>query len=276
MVIQLPNGPHDMTCEDIEQYTDVYLDEEFSPADRAGFETHLKQCTLCTQHVEHQAEFRASVKTLLPPVAAPAHLRRRIEVALASETSPRQDWSKVARQWGPAFAVAAAIALVLSFPVFETPIETGTIGQEQTPSASPLTIGARTAPRVQPIGNSPEFRSLHRMGPDITGDASAIHAFVQSRVPKTHPPLQERDGLKLSGAREITFQGEPAVMYVYLAAQHRIGVIFAPHLQSSTHTVMSPALERVGELTVGTFSRARTNYAVVSDLSAAALEQALE
>ncbi len=264
-----------MSCDDITRYTDVYLDNEFCDEDRAEFEAHLAQCSACTQRIEHQRQLRRTIREVLTPISAPAELRERIEAALEAEVSSASAWPVHARRWAPALAVAAALAFVLMFPLSES--------TESTQVSSTIVNAFTTAPparrnqtsRVQPVTHSPEFRSLHRMRPDITGDATAIKRFVRERIPATQPPLSTDQAVKLAGAREVTFQGEPAVMYVYKVPSGRIGVIYAPHLQTSTHTVTAPALERRGDLTVGTFTSKRINYAVVSDLELELLVQTL-
>jgi anti-sigma factor RsiW len=41
---------HEITCEQAVALVTDYLEDALTPEDRARFETHLSECTLCTEH----------------------------------------------------------------------------------------------------------------------------------------------------------------------------------------------------------------------------------
>jgi anti-sigma factor RsiW len=43
-------GGHEITCEQAVALVTDYLENALNPQDRARFETHLSECTLCTEH----------------------------------------------------------------------------------------------------------------------------------------------------------------------------------------------------------------------------------
>lgn len=256
-----------MTCDDIHRYTDVYLDGEFSPDDKQEFEAHVSRCANCATHLQQQRMFRESVRSVLTAQAAPPHLRAKIEAALAAENQPTM--ATHVRRWAPALAVAAVLAFVLAQPTTDADPSNDTT----------VTVTAKSNSRrssmtgIQPVGHTRELRSLHRMAPDVTGDATTIRQYVDKRLESAVAlPLRKTKGLTLSGAREITFQGYPAVMYIYSTQDGRIGVIHAPHLATEAGDFAELSLERHGSLTVGTFQSGNQRFAVVSDLDVATLK----
>src|SRR6266545_8163254 len=103
-------------CNDIETLLPTYLDGELAAADRLSFDHHTADCSECREVVRSEAAYRARVRELLAPPAAPDGLDRRVRSALDGEDMrARAARRQVGRSWAlpGAAGLAAAAALAL-------------------------------------------------------------------------------------------------------------------------------------------------------------------
>ena len=100
-----------MTCEELEGFLYAYLDGEFEPADKVGFERHLASCLPCAQKFHLESAFRETLHSKAkehasgPSSRAPEGLRRSIRTQLRHEQH-----RAALRRWARAGAAAAFIA----------------------------------------------------------------------------------------------------------------------------------------------------------------------
>jgi len=100
-----------MTCEELEGFLYAYLDGEFEPADKVGFERHLASCLPCAQKFHLESAFRETLHSKAkehasgPSSRAPERLRRSIRTQLRHEQH-----RAALRSWARAGAAAAFIA----------------------------------------------------------------------------------------------------------------------------------------------------------------------
>ena len=214
-----------MTCEDIKQYAGVFVDGELDGAERADFEHHLSVCAGCQAHVDDEASFRAEFRGMVRPMRAPDALRDRIALALDAEPEPISRWAafaETAARVAP-FAVAASIIAVLAWPI-EKPQNNQAPAVLAAGTTAPRSALLPPAPTVQPVSTA--MAAFSTLPVDVSGQADQLQRFIQERVPfKASVPLEEGEGVALEGARAVTFEGQPAALFHFLANGQAVYVL---------------------------------------------------
>ncbi|MBT9584901.1 zf-HC2 domain-containing protein [bacterium] len=98
-------------CPDSEVVS-LVLDGEAEPGEKAGYETHLKECSNCRQQHEFYSQLRGLVRTSCSQENCPDLLKARMLKALASEVQAPKKSSRPS--WGLGW-LAAASAAIFSF-----------------------------------------------------------------------------------------------------------------------------------------------------------------
>ncbi|MFT5434907.1 MAG: anti-sigma factor (TIGR02949 family), partial [Myxococcota bacterium] len=192
MVEWLHADAREMSCDDVRNYVDVYLDGEFDLAEQGTYDQHLVACDDCRSALDAERLFRDRFKQQIRPLKAPEHLKNSLTTALVTETAEQADgqttdWAALAWRFAP-YAVAAAIIAVLVWPDAPAP----------TQALSPVTTVETPAPAPGPglshfvdgsghIGPSQQPPILRRLSTDIVldvkGNEAAVQRFMVSRLP---------------------------------------------------------------------------------------------
>ncbi len=226
-----------MDCNTLARYLDLYLDGELAAEERGEIETHVRGCEACRRLVQGEARFRAVLRQQLLSVRAPGSLHRQVREHLES----RRRFARAS--WGMPLAYAAAVAsvAVLGYAVVAT-----------YPKAPDPVAGAVAA-------------HVAASGPEVSGDRQQVDTFLKANAPFSYRlPLQEREGLRLVGARVTRLNGIPAVLYQYDAGGRRFTVAQYPPPTGSGE--VSPRLDHRDGYTVATYPDQGLVQTLVGDL----------
>lgn len=147
-------------CQDIDTLLPTYLDGELASHDHLSFEHHMADCATCRDRVMSEGAYRARVRELLIPPAAPDDLAARVRASLDREDEQnRRARRRIGRNWAlpgaSVFAAAAALALFLvSESRTPSPVDDGDHTAEHH-MASERTVSLALSPSGlgQPSGN---------------------------------------------------------------------------------------------------------------------------
>lgn len=250
-----------MICSDIRKYVYVYLDGEFNAADQASFEDHVGQCADCQMLVRQERNFHNILRSKLQIAPAPDYLRRRIEYQL-SHTEPDGSWQALLRLWSirlAPVAMAAAIVAVVVWPRSQQ----SEVSVDAELDSLPVAAAVRLP---QPGMGTVTLASYSQLPADVQGNEPEIANYMRQRVSfRVIAPLKQTQGLKLDGARQVMYEGRPAVLFIYSYKSQRLGVI---QYKSNAVSTDELALYRDGGLTFGQMIRNGTTYVVFSEMSA--------
>jgi anti-sigma factor RsiW len=106
-----------LTCEQLVDTLDAYLDRTDGPAARARVETHLATCASCPALVVDVRAIRQAARAL-GPIEPPAHVWHQVRARVSAEAPPRASLLdrlglSFSGRWGALQPVAAAAGLVL-------------------------------------------------------------------------------------------------------------------------------------------------------------------
>jgi anti-sigma factor RsiW len=104
-------------CEQTLGRLSLYLDNELHGEELSRFETHVLDCATCRTRLENEREFFASVRSSRPLHTASPELRLRVQNSL-NETLQQLKTHRRVPTWRFRSAIAAAVLVVLSLPVF--------------------------------------------------------------------------------------------------------------------------------------------------------------
>lgn len=196
-----------MNCQDMEKFIHVYLDREFSEADRADFEAHLAECDHCRRLARFEQTFKQQLKTSLahPSLRLDERegLRKKILGAI-DETPPEPATRPVAR-WALRLVPAAAAALLLLALMARGPTA-------HHPASTP-----RATPMALPT-DSPEL------------DPGAARSFYAKMLSFPVQPPRFTDGqTRLVATRLARVDAERAAHLVYRRGDQDVNVILSAH-----------------------------------------------
>ncbi len=275
-----------MNCDEVAKYVDVYVDNEFDNRDRHEFESHVTACQPCRQLVQTEREFRAHLKTALKPVAAPEQLREAIVSQLndgaRTTVAPESGSGSILRFMTGFVPLAAAAGLAI---FFMWPSISGTADDDAPPLGSALVTNARPTakpaaerrPAPPPAGQPTVIpASYSLMKADVRGGEPEIRRYMKGRVPfAIEAPLKATGAVRLAGAREITSDGRPAVLFIYDVSGERVNIVqTAARVQDSA--APSLQLQRRGTTTWGQFTRGGIHHTIVSEMEPIRISRLLE
>jgi anti-sigma factor (TIGR02949 family) len=224
-----------MKCAEVSKFIYVYLDGEFEPRELAEFEEHVRGCPECRDLLAFERAFHALLRSRIERPTAPAHLRARIVAALDAELARDSVGARLMRlplplKAAPALA-AAAVAALLLWPTSDLGVRGGVVPAAFTAGgATGLTLGAPTA-----LGGDRQLDDLmsqtvavheNPLPAEVEGDRTRIEAFAAAQAPfSAPPPFRDAPGLRLVGARQARYDGQPAVLYTYQYNGKRVSVL---------------------------------------------------
>ena len=194
----------DMRCPEILR-TQAWLDGELDETAAAEAERHAGSCPACRAFVADTAAVSDAIRTRAARWIAPPHLRRRVAMAIANDSSrARIDLRSESFWFGAAggvglSALAAAMILVLLLPV-----------------ASSSLPDSVTDAHTNALMN-------HRTIEVVSSNHHTVKPWFAGRV-DVSPPVADfaAQGFALAGGRIDRVVGEPAAVVAYRHGAHEI------------------------------------------------------
>lgn len=242
-----------MSCARTSQMLDAWIDDELDPATSQEIARHVESCTECGKRRAERDALRATLRTAISVAGAPAALKLAVLRKLQAESvdsSPRPE--RVLPWWqAVVFAMAASTcAAMLTFFLLTPPLVPRPDGQI---SAQLVALHANSLAGSQLIDVASSER--HVVKPWFHGKVDFA------------PPVRDfsADGFVLLGARLEHVGVQPAAALVYKIRKHPVNLFVWRGEQGRVTPV---TFETVHGFTVGTWSSAGLNFAVVSDVEA--------
>lgn len=102
-----------MDCRVVQRHLSAFVDSELEPTAALELEAHLVGCGSCALQRTFVGSLKSEIHRQLAPVSAPAHLRARIEEALATVPIETEAEARPnSHVWAIALSVAASVLLV--------------------------------------------------------------------------------------------------------------------------------------------------------------------
>ena len=256
-----------MTCDEAEILLHALIDGELDAGHARDVETHVAACPACAEKLKaframHQAFAQAPLKE-----AAPAHLRSRIEAALAvpaaTISAPRQSWlASMHASWRESwknFFGGFAVGTALSAAV-----------------AASLVIAVVRNDQNQQIASdvvSAHLRSLQagHLTDVETSDQHTVKPWFNGKL-EVAPPVIDltAQGFTLIGGRLDYINGQPVASIVYRRRKHVINLFVAQQLGAAVHGVKD---ETVQGFNIRHWSESGLDLWAVSDIDAGELDE---
>jgi len=227
-----------MDCNVLSRYSDLYLDGELALEERTEVEAHLKQCSECRDAVTAEVRFRQRVRESLLAARAPTSLREQVARRIREERG-RLDRPRFFPTLS--YAVAVLMLAVMGYAVFFL--------MESPPDAADSAVAAHMASSDS----------------EMFGTSAQVQAFLEGNAPfRYQVPLEDREGVKLVGARVTRLGPRPAVVYLYDVAGRRVSV--AQYQSAPARGRPRLKMDRRSGLVVATYGDDRLTQTVVGDL----------
>jgi len=227
-----------MDCNTLERYADLYLDGELAFEERSEVEAHLKDCNDCREAVSHELRFRQGLRESLLSVRAPASLKENVRRRL------RRERERLERpRYLPIISSAAAVMLlvILGYGV----VYMFDDGSDPTEGAIAAHVAAS--------------------GSEVHGTPGQVLSFLEKNAPFDYKvPLDDREGVRLIGARVTSLGSTPAIVYLYDIGGKSISV--AQYRSAETGRDTDLKVGRRSGYVVATFGDEELTQTVVGDL----------
>src|SRR5580658_3823245 len=241
-----------MNCDDSEILLNALIDGELDAGHARDVEKHVAACPACTEKLTEFREIHDAVSAAGLKMAAPAHLRSRIEKALplpsARVIAPRKFFQPSRRTFFGGFAVGTALSAALAASLVLTVVRTD---QEQTIANEVVSAHIRS------------LQAGHLMDVE-TSDQHTVKPWFDGKV-DVAPPVVDltAEGFTLLGGRLDYIGGEPVASVVYRRRKHIINLFVARRL-GREHAFV--AASTVQGYNVRHWSDQGLDYWAVSDL----------
>jgi anti-sigma factor RsiW len=233
-----------MSCQEMREFLDAYVDRELDVATTLQFERHLTDCVDCREICEQYQQFHNSVSSRIPYYQAPPELGDKVRAMLrptVEERFPR--W----RGW----AIAAGLAGLLIFGAalfrLMIPAPESQMLAEQVVSSH---IRSLMANHLSDVVSTDQ----HTVKPWFSGKLD-FAPVVKDLAPK---------GFPLVGGRLDYINNHSAAALVYKRRQHTINLFLWPSSESDS----SPRSITIKGFNVVEWTHSHMAYWAVSDLNA--------
>ncbi|MGD8894515.1 MAG: anti-sigma factor [Acidobacteriota bacterium] len=165
-----------MTCAELDDRLDAWVDRTLPEADRREVESHLAACPACREQERRLRQLLAHASALPRSVSPPRDLWPEISRRIERERA----WSRPRiRSWQPLLAVAAAVVIALLAVVLRQPAPT-------PPHTVVIPSPAAGAYQTQPVAvhMDPALVAMER---DYQAAANALLAALQERKDELEP-----------------------------------------------------------------------------------------
>ena len=256
-----------MTCDETEILLHALIDGELDAGHARDVETHVAACPACAEKLRAFRAMREAFAQAPLKEAAPAHLRNRIEAALAvpaaATSAPRQSWLASARaslraSWKNFFggfavgtALSAAVAASLVFAVVRNDQNQQIAGDIVSAHLRSLQAGHLT---------------------DVeTSDQHTVKPWFNGKLDVAPPVIDlTAQGFTLIGGRLDYINGQPVASIVYHRRKHVINLFVGEPLGAAVHGVKN---ETVQGFNIRHWSEGGLDLWAVSDIDAGELDE---
>jgi anti-sigma factor RsiW len=252
-----------MTCDEAEILLHALIDGELDAGHARDVETHVAACPACAEKLKALRAMRATMAQAPLKETAPAHLRNRIEAALAvpaaAVSAPRQSWLASARASWKNFFGGFAVGTALSAAL-----------------AASLVIAVVRNDQNQQIASdvvSAHLRSLQagHLTDVETSDQHTVKPWFNGKLDVAPPVIDlTAQGFTLTGGRLDYINGQPVASIVYRRRKHVINLFVAQQLGAAAHGVKD---EIVQGFNIRHWSESGLDLWAVSDIDAGELDE---
>jgi len=245
-----------MSCQELRELLDGYVDSELEVVTTLQFERHLKECASCQTLYQGYAEFTRGVQAHLPRFNAPPELEAKIRTQLGlSRRGPAAltrtgfaEW----RLWAVAASLIGMLVLTGTLLFFLKHRSGSDLLAEQVVSSH---IRALMANHLSDVASSDQ----HTVKPWFSGKLD-FAPVVTNLAPQ---------GFPLIGGRLDYLDDRSVAALVYKRRQHTINLFLWP----SSNSDMSPQTLDIRGFNIVHWTQAHMTYWVISDLNAAELNE---
>ena len=252
-----------MTCDEAEILLHALIDGELDAGHARDVETHVAACPACAEKLKAFRAMRETMAQAPLKEAAPAHLRSRIEAALAvpaaATSAPRQTWLASMRASWKNFFGGFAVGTALSAAV-----------------AASLVIAVVRSDQNQQIASdvvSAHLRSLQagHLTDVETSDQHTVKPWFNGKLDVAPPVIDlTAEGFTLIGGRLDDINGETAAAIVYRRRNHVINLFVTENVGAKQ--AGATATTRHG-FNVRHFSEGGLDFWAVSDINPTELDE---
>jgi len=252
-----------MNCADAEIMLHALIDGELDAGHARDVEAHVATCPACAEELKTFRAMRATMAEANLKEAAPAHLRNRIEAALAVPmarvSSSRPSWFASLRESWKNFFGGFAVGTALSAAV----------------AASLVIAVVRNDQNQQIAGDvvSAHLRSLQagHLTDVETSDQHTVKPWFNGKLDVAPPVIDlTAQGFTLIGGRLDYINGQPVASIVYRRRKHVINLFVAQQLGAAVHGVKD---EIVQGFNIRHWSESGLDLWAVSDIDAGELDE---
>jgi len=197
-----------MTCQDVLERVDLYLDRALRPAESRAVEAHLLVCAGCRAEVEVAEAVETRLRDALDDEAPPHHLWSRIAAHLRADHSGAERLERRPRVWRlsrrAAIAASALFAIGVVFAARRLMI---------------TDIDAAALMRT-PVDELRSFIDSGRSVDVATTDTAQLRQWFVPRVDFAPPPPPTMSDLSLVGGRLCYFFRRRIAAYMYHVDGH--------------------------------------------------------
>jgi anti-sigma factor RsiW len=245
-----------MSCQEIHELLDGYVDSELDVVTTLQFERHLKECASCHARYQQYEQFTRTVQTHLPRFDAPAGLEARVraQLGLAASTYTGKtanafaDWSR----WAVAASLIGLFILTGTlFTLFNRRADRGVLAEQVVSNH----IRSLMANHLSDVASTDQ----HTVKPWFSGKLDFAPVVVDLSP----------EGFPLTGGRLDYLNNRSVAALVYKRRQHTINLFLWPSLNSDSgfQTVTIKGFNIVH------WTQGHMTYWAISDLNAAELSE---
>jgi len=240
-----------MTCAEAENLLHALLDGELDAEHVREVEGHLAACSRCSTQLGEYRAMREAISAADMGLAAPVSLRRRIEAALPSKSTPTPSWRTLLNGFAMGTVLSAALAASLVITVVRADQDRG----------------------IENEIVSAHLRSLQagHLIDERTSDQHTVKPWFNGKL-EVAPPVVDltAQGFRLLGGRVDYVDGKAVASIVYLRRMHVINFFVAQGFDARNH---GAKIETVRGFNIRRWTEQGLDFWTVSDISADELKE---